>query len=425
MTRQRSTWSDSSGGTPREATTSRRADIYNMNQDHPQPSPVEYENGSPDDWAETPTSNKNVDQDYEGGHVRRNELNFGEFRDDTFNHKDSDHWNDGKGKYDNAREAAARKASAAERVARAVLRTSDDKLLEEQASDFMSLPDPVLAATLRRLDKVSPDSLPKDRKYKRAMACCKLAARLLPEKTTEQEVERLASVLMGIDDPTLREILKTVAATTVAHDAPGETEEEERKEKEEKAAGAKNDMPPTQEPGAPKVEGKKDAGGDDTSCMTAEDLALLDSMLSEEAGPPAAVAPIVAPPAAAAPVSDLTDLFAPPPAMMAPPVAGPPMAAAASELPDIRFDDEDDDGAPQVAAGGVGDAELDALFDDHPEVIAQREQQAAAREQAAREAGYSSATRTASAGAKRIGNVQVSRNDPSTELESLWDRPGA
>src|ERR1700675_2567972 len=127
MNRQRSTWSSKPGSeaAPRQAATSRKADIFTMNQEQPQPSPVEYESGDPDSWAETPTTNKNVEMDYEGDHVKRNEVGFGELRKDTFDHKDSKEWG-GSGKYDNAREAAVlRKSSFALDLSRELLRTND------------------------------------------------------------------------------------------------------------------------------------------------------------------------------------------------------------------------------------------------------------------------------------------------------------
>jgi hypothetical protein len=122
--RARSTWTKPEGNeTPRQAATSRHADIYTMNQEHPQPSATDYENGDPDSWNETPTTNKNVEAEYEGDHVKRNELGFGEFRDDTWKHKDSDKWNDGK-KYDNSKTAAATPAPSSRTASSAKLRRS-------------------------------------------------------------------------------------------------------------------------------------------------------------------------------------------------------------------------------------------------------------------------------------------------------------
>jgi hypothetical protein len=199
--RTRSTWQGKSAATPRQAATQRRADIYLMNQEHPQPGPTDYENGDPDKWAESWHGYGDVEAEYEGGHVKRNELNFAEFRDNTWKHKDSDNWHSGKGTYDNVkdgegkfentsgkstasskalapRQAAEQKAAAVERIVRATLRTSNDKLITDVAVGYMGLPDRVIVATLRALDAVSPDALSPESKMRRALACTKLSSRL-------------------------------------------------------------------------------------------------------------------------------------------------------------------------------------------------------------------------------------------------------
>src|SRR5271170_2545065 len=104
MARERSTWKKPNGDTSRQAATQRRADIYKMNQEHPQPSATEYESGNPDSWAESWHGYGDVEAEYENGHVKRNELNFAEFRDNTWKHKDSDNWHSGKGNYDNIKD---------------------------------------------------------------------------------------------------------------------------------------------------------------------------------------------------------------------------------------------------------------------------------------------------------------------------------
>ncbi len=418
MSRTRSTWTDGS----RQAATTRRADIYTMNQDHPQPSVTEYENGDPDSWAETPTTNKNVEMEYEGDHVKRNEVGFAEFRPDTFKHKDSDQWN-GSGKYDNQRQAAERKASYAERVARFLLRTSNDKLVEAQTTDLMALPVQVLASTLKRLDSVSPDALTKEQKYRRALACCKLAANILPDSAGEGDVQRLATALMSIDDPTLKEILKISASVKVSADDEEEDDagKSAGEEKDEEDAAKTSQV---QQQAAPEQEEEAEKGPpanlSNQEMMSAEEMAMLDQMLAEETG--CAPAPAPAPPIGlpGGPAPELTQLFAPPAAA---PLA--PMAAAAPQIAmdeaDINFDEEDE-GSSQVAAEGD---ELSDLFSDDSEVQAQREIQAAEREQLAAAGGYgpNPATRTASTGAKKIGAVRATRGAPDAELDAIWDRP--
>jgi len=394
-----------------------------MNQEHPQPGVLEYENGDPDKWAETPTTNKNVEMDYEGDHVRRNEVGFGEIRKDTFDHKDSKEWG-GSGKYDNAREAAAvRKANYALDLSRELLRTDDAEALMSQASDLMALPARAIASTLKRIESLSPDALPRDRKIRRATACCKLASRVLPEGAPEQAVERLASLFMRVDDPTLRAMLNVVASVHVAKDEEEKPEGQQAGEKKEEkpegqqAQAQKDEKPEGQQAQqAPQAPQGQQAQGD-AACMTAEDMQALDQMLAEEGcGPAVAPAPAVAP--------ELTTIFQPP--VAAPAMASETPAVASDESSDITFDDGDEEEA-HVAGES---AELASLFDEHPEVVAQREIQAAEHQIAAQQGGYgaSPATRTASTSAKRIGNVRpepAQRRSGDDDLANLWERPPA
>lgn len=453
--RTRSTWTNGTE-TPRQAATQRHADIYTMNQEHPQPKATDYESGDPDSWAESPTTNKNVEQEYEGDHVKRNELGFGEFRDDTWKHKDSDKWNDGKGKYDNSKTAAERKASAAERVARAILRTANDELVREAAVDLMALPGQVLASTLRRMDQVSPDALPAHAKHRRAYACTKLAARLLGDAATEQNVERLATTFMTVDDPTLKSILSTVAAAQAEFNkrtAQQEEEQEEGKtsqqtvqaqeqeeeeqgktsqqvqaqpqaqtsqqtvqaqqEEEQEEEGKTSQQQEQEEEQGHTSEEQQEAHG-----LTPQEMGMLDQMLQTEmaegaAGGDADLMSIFTPPQAAAPMP-----AAPcPPA--APAMASEQPAAGGFDAASISFDDDDDDATNTNLASAAAD-----LFADDPEVQAQRQIRAAHHEQVQRAAGYTGVGRTASAGgAKKVGKVQPAKLTPAQQLESLWDRP--
>ncbi len=423
MTRQRSTWSKpGSEAAPRQAATSRRADVYTMNQEHPQPSVVEYENGDPDSWAETPTTNKNVEEDYEGDHVRRNEVGFGEFRKDTFEHKDSKEWNGG-GKYDNSRQAAvARKSSYALQLSRELLRTDDQSALVDQATELMALPARTIASTLKRLSALSPDALPKERRLRRAIACCKLASRMIGDGATGEQVERLGHVVMSMDDPTLKTMIKMVAAFSATNkvaaeddDKPQEQQSGEKKDdkpQEQQAQADKGQQPQEQQAQAPQAPQAQQEQG----CLTADDMQALDQMLAEETGC-APASPAIAPPAAA---PELTTIFAPP--APAPAMASAP-APVASGAPDIGFDEEDDE--TRIASDSE---ELTSLFDDHPEVQAQREIRASETQVLAAQGGYapSAIARTASSSAKRIGHVQAEPPRPRSEdadLANLWDRP--
>lgn len=429
--RQRTTWNRD-----RQAATSRTADdIYDMNQEHKQPSATEYENGDPNSWAETPTKNEYIKQSYDGDSEARNEVGFGEFVPSTFDHKDSKEWG-GSGKYDNQRggmTASTQKAASAERIARAILRTANTELIEQQSVDFMSLPDTVLVATLKRLDAVSPNALPKEAKLRRSYACCKLAAAMIPAKEAyategvwENFVQTLGSTLMSLDDQTLKTLIKTSVAAGQAVVAKEEEEDDgetasvapvsakKEDEKDEKVSSAKKDEEKDEKVSAAKKDEEKDekvssADKDepevDVSCMSDGDMQMLDSMLA----PAVPAAPLAPPMGAPAP---LTDLFA----EAAP--ASPGLPGLASEMLDIEFDGGDDE--PRVASDA---SDLDSVFSDHEEVQAQREIRAAHQEQTSRESGFqpASLTRTASdAGAKKLGTVRRVAAETKDELESLW-----
>jgi hypothetical protein len=443
--RKRTTWSGPGDGNSREAATSRQADIYDMNQEHPQPGPTDYESGSPDSWAETPTGNESVQQEYDGERVKRNPIGLGEFREDTFGKERE--WGDHK--YEN-KTAAVRKAQAAERVARAILRTDDAKAVGNQALDLMHLPAKSLIATIRRLDQASPDALPKDAKYKRAFACCKLAARVLnfseadisgdPKKSDLNQ--KLAGILMTIDDPTLKAILGHVAASHAVRTADEDEGEDEGDTaatmvESDKGDGdgevaAKPGMRTPEDEGddetagrkaieAPAASGTVPVGGDippgiktgdGDECMCPEDVEMLDQMLRQEMGPAVP----------AQPVGELTELFEGAPAP-APPMemAIPAMASKGPEI-EITFGD---DGGEVHTASEEDVAALDAIFSDDPEVQAQRDIVAGNQEQLAREGGYTPESRTASSGgARRLGRVQAGKANVDDELENLWERPG-
>lgn len=413
--RERSTWHN---GGERQAATSRRADVYTMNQEHKQPSLTEYVNGDPDAWAETPVSAEKspVNDEYEGGKVKRNEVGLGEFRSDTWKHKDSEEWN-GKGKYDNAKLAAERKATAAERVARAMLRTQNTDLVAGAALDLMSLPNARLASLLKHLDSVSIDRLPEDAKLRRAYACTKLAARTLGTDD-EAAVERLASLFMKVEDSTLKNMLKVVASARVAQD---EGDEQEGEKEDEKTASGKEEGEKEEKPEAQQAAKEEEGGKDEpmeaqAQGLSSEEQKMLQSMLHECA--PAPAAPVPAPAAPAAPVDELQSLFEVPAAPAAPAAPVVQAAPAASYASDISFDDDDSE-----VDASVNVASIEDLFADDPEVQAQRSIQAAAQEQRAREGGFAAVGRTASAGARKLGAVRPEKaSSVDQALEMLWDR---
>ena len=421
--RERTTWQNKVHTTPRQAATSRRADIYDMNMEkgRHQPSPVEYENGDPDKWAETPTTNKNVEAEYEGGHVKRNEIGLGEFRDDTWKHKDSDQWNGG-GKYDNQRQAAERKAAGVERIARTMLRTNDESQIERLALDLMGMPAVLVEKTVARIHAASPEALPEENRFRRAYACTKLAAQMIGEDAPEETLERLAATVMRIDDPTLTSILGQVARYAAeAEEAPesapmSEEAPESGKAAAEKDAAPESEKKPVAAEAAPKSEKKAAAeeaapesappsSGPDSkeACWGSDEKSMMAAMLKEDSKMAAEDAAPESAPESEGPASSKE------------PEA---VAAMAGKLPEFG----DEEHSPDSVRGSdlhKHASVLDALFADDPEVKAQREIQAASRG-----ASNFNVGRTASAGAKKLGAVRKSDKISGDDLlDAIWERP--
>ena len=409
--RARSTWLENKHEIPRQAATRRQADLYKMNQEHPQPSATDYENGDPDSWAETPVSadKMSVNDEYDGEHVKRNEIGMAEFREDTWKHKDAEKWNDGK-KYDNAKVATERKAMAATKLAHVLLRTDNEEAVTDTAVDFMALPSKSLFAALKRLVALSPDSLSKQSKLKRATACTKLAASILGDRVSEKHLGQLASAFMSIDDPTLKSILKTVAVARVAQQEQEEEEEQgsnvaqeeqeeeqeqqsqqqqaqqQEQEEEEQCSVAQQQQQAQQEQEEQEcdVAQQEQQGQQEQQALNAEELAILDELLHGEMAEQG-VAPAVDPMNAA--------------------FGGPVVPECG-----ISFGDEDGCAVLNVVS-------LDELFADDEEVIAQRQIAAAGSE------AHGFARAASTKGAKKLGQVKAApAKSAANSLESLWDR---
>lgn len=401
--RQRTTWNQ----TPRSASFKRRADdIYTMNRDggNLQPSVDEYSNGDPSAWAEDVNSCSSVDKEYEGGVVKRNEVGFPEFREDTWAHTGTKQWGKG-GQYDNSRLAAAqRKAVACERIARAILRTNNEKLIEATATDLMNLPARALVATLKRMEQVSPSSLSENTRYRRALACTKLAAITLGENTQESAVERLATLFNSIDDPTLRGILKTVAYSRVAEDSD---EKEDDKVAEDKKEDDKDEW--IEEKKAEAKEAKEeDDDEDEDGVLTESDLDKIKEMMEE------VVETVES--SEGGDIEDLEQLFEGQPEGEEPSEeeSEEQSSEASAGSVEITFDEGEEDTAGSVSMASG----LDGLFDTE-ENIAQRELLAASKSQNFNQRLASSR------GARKLGRVQGPRSSSIDEkLESIWERPG-
>jgi len=436
--RERTTWQVPGRETNRQAATSRKADIYEMNVEHPQPSADQYmaADAGPDTWAETPASYDKslVKADYDAkGHVKRNEVGFAEFQAPTF---DRPAWGDHK--YDNHKFASERKAVASHRLASALLRTENKDLVKKVAVGFMALPDASINGALKAMTEASPAAMPEEARFKRAYACTKLAARMLDEAADEPTVERLARAIYQIDDLTLKSIIKAVATSKVAASEASMSKEaseggsEDGSEKpaaaaakksgSKKAPGSEHEKKasPMKEASASEASASEGSGGsgslseeahvseekwgeEKSNSMTAEEMLAALMNHSEEEGGDAAPAPAPAPAMM-------------PEGMAAPAPAPAPAGMAMASSPAISFDEDTESMQVHTSA-------LEALFADDPEVKAQREIMAAQRESVARAAGYNVERTASSKGAKKLGAVKASKEAPESALTNLWDRP--
>jgi hypothetical protein len=146
MSRRRLTWNN------------RVADPYTMNQERQQPAHDKYLIGGPSEFAEDPHSPMPNDRA-----LGRNEIGMPNLSEWNLTHKDAEEWNSG-APYDNERRASMSREAARDvyarlekkafqcvKIATALLPGASDALIEEQALDFMSLPDDVVIATVVRL----------------------------------------------------------------------------------------------------------------------------------------------------------------------------------------------------------------------------------------------------------------------------------
>jgi hypothetical protein len=392
--RQRTTWKQD---THRNAATLRKADPYTMNQNHPQPTADQYMNGSPSEWAEDVNTNSSVALEYENGHVKRNEINMAEFRDDTFTGAGSGPWGKG-GKYDNARlsseqmNAAHQKAQACQRIASSLLKTDNKEMIEKTAIDLMGLPIKSIASTIKRLDQLSPAALPDQARFRRALACTKLSAILLTEDAEEEGVKKLALVFNGLDDMTLKNILHIVALHRVAETAPAvvpeikvaaEAEKKDEKEPEKKIVEKKEDEPKdgeimklledlaedVQEIKEEVVEGAKTEGGEEGK----EDI---EALFAEGAE-----------------------------------------GGEGDKGPEIGFEDGENEEEEKETQAPKMSSDLTGLFDTD-ENIAQRELSG--------QNSFQKRTASEVKGVKKLGQVKVEhapRASIDNQLEALWERP--
>ncbi len=219
--RVRSTWKTAANKTA--------ADIYDIDETRKYPPADSWQTGDPDTFGETPVpaEKMSVNSEYEGDSVSRNEIGMGNFRDDTWNHKDSSKWN-GPGKYDNARVAAERKAGAAQRIASQLHKSANQGVIDQTAIDLMSLPAKTLSDISSRMHSASVDALPHNLKLRRAYACTKVAYRLAGEYADENQVLTLSRAFMAMDNASLKSVIQTVAKIAASESDEDDADAEDK-----------------------------------------------------------------------------------------------------------------------------------------------------------------------------------------------------
>lgn len=145
--RERTTWNATQ---IKQAAMQRRADPYNMNQDHPQPKADAYVTGDPSSFAEDVQKTNTWDVEYANGETKRDEIGMPEKRPETYTHAEKTAGMD--------EATLLKKASLCSAVARMMLRgrkfASGDALeaaVEDQAVALMHMPNADLVATATRL----------------------------------------------------------------------------------------------------------------------------------------------------------------------------------------------------------------------------------------------------------------------------------
>jgi hypothetical protein len=204
-----------------------------MNQERKQPAPDAYVIGGPSDFAEDVHRPSPNDRE-----LGRNEIGLPNMSEWDMNHKDVDEWNSD-GPYDNQKQAhmdkeAARdvfariekKAYQCVKIAQALLPTASNSTIEEQAYEFMSLPDSVVVATCLRLADAEEQE---DGEEKELEA--------YDDKEGEDEDEKIEAMLREMiaeedcDDEEKEE--KEATTTVVAKEEEAEEEEDEKEASDE------------------------------------------------------------------------------------------------------------------------------------------------------------------------------------------------
>src|SRR5579863_2929432 len=190
MSRRRLTWREA-------AFQNRRADIYQMNQVHPDPTPVQYESGDPSTWAEDVMPYDTWKQDY----MPRNEIGEGAMRHETFDHRSVHMWDDTGHPYDNPTKSdMTPKAVGASVRASMANRMKLAKVLEAKAEK-----------------------------------CIRIATEMLGEEANEKAVEAQAFALMGLNEEALDTTLENLKQAKHKEEKSDDGEEKSAAKSDEKS----------------------------------------------------------------------------------------------------------------------------------------------------------------------------------------------
>ena len=378
-TRERMTWKTASGPTLPIESAQRRASGHPAYPDegvtHPagydDPAADAYKSGDPSSWAEDPHK----------GPVRTSPAPANPMDDGGYRHPATQPGAPGK----NAAAielAAQKKAAKCIHVASALLgKNATVDMVEDQALEFMSLPDMHLAATLRRLDASTLDE-------------DTLLRKMLAAEDGEDGEE-------DAEDPDSEE------------GAPKEKEASSNKLAEDKLSEVMSMLASLSE----QVASMKGGGRVAEEPVVAEDAdeALLASMLAaEEEEAHVAVAEEAAPAPVAAPKS-----------------AEPMVDDLDMEMGlDMGYDDamglegdmaltEDDELLNSLYA--ESEPKLASKKAEEDEEVVEESEESEESEKAKKEARLRPQAKKASTGARSLGNVRVASANPSDELSKLWD----
>ena len=461
-------------------------DIYNMHGKRVQPKIDTYDLDS--DFAEGVVTDMNVSAEYDGKKVKRNEIGMGEFREDTFKDRDWSKPKYENTRQASERKAIAshrlastllrsedrtlvrkvavgfmglseksltdalravdatkpealddqarfKRAYACTKLAASMLgEVADEPTVERLARQIYRIDDPTLKSIVKTVasarvaadsDAAKGDSEPASSPASKSAVGSSPAAKKASGPKSSPAASPDASSPAASPD----------ASSPAAHKAAGKSDAAkdknpfEKKQSSAAATAAKKELPDfMKNKSSAAAKHEETAGWDKSHAKHPEEGAskTAEEMIKEMLGPSEGAMPSApAMPSSPASQGGMPQMKSSPAMPSSPasqggmpqmPSAPAPMMSQQSSALGISFDDDE---TPMT----VHTSALEALFADDPEVKAQREITAANREAAVR-SGYNFERTASSKGAKKLGNVQSSKEaKQDVSLEMLWDRP--